>query len=67
MSGLRSRHAMKCTAKFSDDSAMNSMTNHSSVGLLKKPMLASCVEKPPVAVVENAWQMASNGDMPRSQ
>ena len=30
----------------------------------KKAMLVWWVEKPPVPMVENAWQMASNGVMP---
>ena len=32
--------------------------------IAKKAMLVWWVEKPPVPMVENAWQMASNGVMP---
>ena len=34
------------------------------VGLLKKPTLASCVEKPPMAIVAKLWPIASNAGIP---
>ena len=38
---------------------MNTEQTYSMYGELKYPMLAVCVEKPPVAIVVNEWHMES--------
>ncbi len=43
---------------------MKNTHTRSTAGLLKYAILASCVEKPPIATVENAWHRASNQPMP---
>lgn len=46
---------------------MKTITMPSMRGLPNAPMLAVRVEKPPVATVENEWQMASKDPMPASR
>ena len=67
MRGLRARQAWKWMAKLMPDNSMNTLQIIKINGLSKKPMLASWVEKPPMATVEKAWQIASKGVIPASQ
>ena len=44
--------------------SMKAIATHSMAGDWKWPMLASCVENPPVAMVVKAWLTASKPFMP---
>ncbi len=55
---------MKCVLKFTAASSMNRIITNSISAEWKNPTLVSCVEKPPSAITEKPWQMASNSDMP---
>ena len=43
------------------------MATVSMVTLSKWPIESSYGENPPIAIVENAWQTASNNSMPETQ
>jgi hypothetical protein len=43
---------------------MMTMSTSSTAKELKYPTLTSCVEKPPRAIAENPWQIASNQLIP---
>ena len=47
-SGKQLEMVVKCSAKLMPAIAMNTTATASTMGLSKKPMLASCEEKPPI-------------------
>ncbi len=55
------------TTNGSDPRIMKAMQVHCSAASGKKPKLLSWVENPAVATVVRAWQIASNGDMPKAR
>ena len=57
-------HAKKCNEKFIPAMNMNIIAIISIALLSKYPMLVSCVEKPPIATVENECERASNAFIP---
>ena len=57
----------KCSAKLMPAIVMKAIATDSTARESKKPRLESCVEKPPMATVEKAWQIASNTPMPATQ
>ena len=58
---------MKCSPKLTAEITINTVQISKIVLLSKYPMLASWVENPPIATVENAWQIASKTVMPAAQ
>ena len=54
-------------AKLTPDSSMKTTAMSWIAALSKKPILASCVENPPIATVENECEIASNTDIPATQ
>lgn len=59
--------AAKCNEKLQAEISRNTTVIMFIVGLLKYPILASWVEKPPIATVEKLWAMASNAVIPANQ
>ena len=51
---------MKCSLKLMAPISVKTVATTSIGTLSKNPMLASCVDKPPVASVEKLWLIASN-------
>ena len=64
---FRYLHAMKCKAKLMPAINMKMIAIVSTSGLLKYPILASCVGKPPMATVLKLCPMASNKLMPAAK
>ena len=58
------RKARKWREKLNAATTMMTMSTISTACELKQPTLVSCVENPPSAIAENAWQIASNQLMP---
>ena len=58
---------MKCSLKLMAPISVNTVATVSIGTLSKKPMLSSCVDRPPVASVEKLWLTASKTLIPASQ
>ncbi len=58
--------AFMISMKLQAETNMNRVAAHWSRGDWKNPKLACLVENPPVDIVANAWQIASNNVIPPS-